>query len=527
MDQPRRSEVTPEFLQAKWDAIVIGSGLGGMTAAVGLAARGKKVLVLEQHYIPGGYATSFKRKGFTFETSLHCMPGLGEGGMIHRVLSELGVMDKITPIPLKETYAVRTPRGSLSMGADYLEQLKKMFPGESEAIGRVDKMIETLMAELGRVAPLTMLPGPLFTLLCRIAAPTIYRYTGKTLKEFLDEFIRSPFLKQLIAIQWGYYGLPLSRISAILYLLGWGGYLKDGIYYLKGTSQSLSNAFAERLKELGGTVLLRQRAEEITTEHGKVTGVISRTVKHEGTGECHHFRAPVVISNANPFDVHNKMLKGAEVPTALLDKMEKMEKSVSATCVYVGLDCPLSRLTKDEAHSAGFIDNEDIDYGEIFKERMEGKASGFDGYTDHGALDRDLAPPGKTSVVLIRCEFMTAWRGLSREEYLSRKAQATEEILAAMEKRVPGFREHIEVMETGTPLTMERYTSNPDGSFNGFAYTPERVGMINGGIPMQSEVKGLYHSNAWIGAFSGGFYGCILNGYAAVNTILHTADWRH
>ena len=214
-------------------------------------------------------------------------------------------------------------------------------------------------------------------------------------------------------------------------------------------------------------------------------------------------------------------------PPALTEEMEHMEKSISATCVYVGLDCPLSQLTEEEGHSAGFIDSENIDYDEIFRAKKEGRARGFDGYTDHGSIDRGMAPEGKTSVVLIRCEFMAGWRGLSAGDYAKKKVQATEEILTAMERRVPGFRAHIEVMETGTPLTMERYTSNPDGSFNGFAYTPERVGMGDGGIPMQSTVKGLYLSGAWIGALSGGFYGCIISGYSAATTILHTTDWRH
>lgn len=527
MDQPNRSEVTPEILKTKWDAIVIGSGIGGMTAAAGLACRGKKVLVLEQHYVPGGYATCFKRKGFTFEASLHCMPGLGEGGLINRLLTDLGVMQKITPIPLKETYIVKTPRGNLSMGADYLNQLKGLFPEESEGIDRVDRTIDTVLSELGRITHFTMLPRPVFSLLCRGAAPTIYKYSGTTLAGFLDEFIKSPFLKQLIAIQWGYYGLPLARISTILYLLGWGGYLKDGIYYIKGTSQALSDAFVERLEELGGTILLRQRVEEITVENGRAKGVISKTVKKDGTGEHHHFRAPVVVSNANPFDTYKKMLKEGQVEPSLLEEMEKLEKSISATCVYVGLDCPLSELTGDDAHSAAFIDSENTDFDAIFNEKLSGRPPGFDGYTDHGSIDRELAPPGKTSVVLIRCEFMTGWRGLSGEQYQKKKAQATEEILSAVEKRVPGFRSHIEVMETGTPLTMERYTSNPDGSFNGFAYTPERVGMGDGGIDMQSTVKGLYLTGAWTGALSGGFYGCILNGYTAANTMLHTADWKH
>ncbi|MGV8123861.1 MAG: phytoene desaturase family protein [Candidatus Xenobiia bacterium LiM19] len=527
MEQVKRDEVTAEILKTKWDAVVIGSGLGGMTAAVGLACRGRKVLVLEQHYIPGGCATSFRRKGFTFEASLHCTPALGEGALINRLLTELGVMDKITPIPMRESILVKSPRGDIPMRADYLDRLKKLFPDEAEGIDKVDEMIDTFNAELGRVTHYTMLPKPVFNLLCRVTAPSIYEYSGTTLGEFLDNTVKSPFLKQLISIQWGYYGLPLDRISTILYLTGWGAFLRSGMYYIKGTSQALSNALVERLEELGGKVLLRQHVEEIEVENGRAVGVISRTVRKDGAGERHRFSAPVIISNANPFDTYGKMLKNGLVPSSLMEGMEKMEKSMSLTAVYVGLDCRLSELTGEDAHSVTYLDSEDIDFSEVFRRKASGEEHGIDGYIDHSALDSDLAPPGKTAMSISRGDFMSGWRGLSEEEYRKRKAEVTEEMLAEMERRVPGFRSHIELVETSTPVTMQRYTANPDGAYNGFAYTPERVGMGVGGVDMQSTVKGLYLSNAWTGALSGGFFGCILNGYTAANTLAHTADWRH
>ncbi len=123
MGGKNRSEVTPGMEQAKWDVIAIGSGLTGLATAVTLATKGKKVLMLEHHYVPGGYATSFKRKGFTFEVSLHQTLALNEGGYMHDILSKLGVMDKITPIRLSSTLKLKTELGDLYVGPDYLTQL--------------------------------------------------------------------------------------------------------------------------------------------------------------------------------------------------------------------------------------------------------------------------------------------------------------------------------------------------------------------------------------------------------------------
>ncbi|MFQ6088806.1 MAG: phytoene desaturase family protein [Candidatus Methanofastidiosia archaeon] len=509
-----------------WDVIVIGSGISGMTTAVGLANEGKKVLILEQHYIPGGYATCFKRKGFTFEVSLHQTSGLGHGQTLNMILTELGVMDKITPIKLKETMLIKTPRGNLSMGADYLDQLRKMFPNEVTGLNQLDNIIDNIMAEMTKVMKLSMLPAPVFNLFGRFFAPTVYKYRNKTLAECLDELFTDPLLKQLVAVQWGYFGLPLGKISSVLYLLGWGGFLKEGIYYIKGTSQSLSNAFIDRLEELGGQLLVRQRVEKIVIENNRAVGVLSRKVKKDGMGETYEFRAPVIISNANPFLTFNDLVGRENLPHTIFKKMEKMEASSSALVVYIGLDCPLRSLTNDKFHSIMYIKDENLDFDRVFQEIKEGRYKGMVGITDYSSINSSLAPQGKTSMVLINSDFMKNWEGLSDEEYRNKKKETTEEILSAVESNFPGFRDHIEVMEVATPHTMARYTSNYEGAFNGFAYTTDRVGMGKGGLNIKSPLKGLYMSSAWIGATSGGYYGCITNGYMAAKVISRTANWK-
>lgn len=526
MKRKNRVKVTPEIKQTVWDAVVIGSGLTGLATAVTLANKSKRVLVLEQHYVPGGYASSFKRKGFTFEVSLHQTIALGEGGYLNRILSRLGVMDKITPIPLDSTLKLKTELGDLYVGPNYLNQLKQLFPQEAESIAQLDKLIDNIMRETQRAMMLTGLPQSLRRALARLLTPAIHRYYRQTLTDILDSFFNDDRLKQLIAVQWGYYGLPQDRISGIFYLLDWGGFLKSGIYYLKGTSQSMSNAFVERLEELGGTLLLRQNVAEIIIENGRAVGVRSQIVKKKDNGAIYEFRAPIIISNANPFLTFNKLLDGEKhIPQSYRDIMTKLEPSTSAVVAYIGLDCPYETFSHDKHHAVAKINVNDFDVNKTYREAAAGSNTGFGAVIHYSVMDPDLAPSGKSVIATIRNEFTTAWKGLSEAAYCAKKAAVTAEIVAALDEQYPGIRERIEVIEVGTPRTMTRYTNNPDGAFNGFAYTVERVGMFDGGLPAKTPVKGLYLAGAWAGAVGGGHAGSIPSGFMLGQMIARATNW--
>lgn len=215
-----RYQITKEQEETQWDAIVIGSGLGGMSAAVGMASQGMKVLLLEQHSVPGGYATSFKRKGFTFEVSLHNTSSLGPGGALNAILTEYGVMDKIHPITLDETMRIKTADFDISMGAEYLNELRRLFPHESAGIDKLNDILDRVLREMPRLMRLSLLPSWLYRLIGYLLAPTAMRYRNSTLEQLLDELFTDRKVRELTAIQWGYFGLPMGRISALLYILG-------------------------------------------------------------------------------------------------------------------------------------------------------------------------------------------------------------------------------------------------------------------------------------------------------------------
>lgn len=515
------SKVSDDIKKQSWDAVVIGSGLGGMTAAVKLAKEGKKVLLCEQHFLPGGYATSFKRKGYRFEASLHQTPGFAEKHIFNQILKELGVRDRITPIPLQETFLVRSTAGDFSMGPEYIAQLKKAFPSEAVSLDRLDKTVENILRQSCRLFPWSFLPRFLYELLGRIIAPDLCRCSRRTLNEFMADYTANPMLKQLLSILWGYLGLPLNRISALLYILEWGAFMKEGIYYIKGTSQALSNAMMDRIEELGGQVLLRTRVEKILVEQGRVRGVVAREVKKEGAGEQVTFRAPLVVSNANPFHTYLDLVGPENAPADTIRKMRNTEVSASATVLFIGLKCPLEKLTRIKSHSIALDAlTPETDMDKTFEDRLVGRFKGADCLADYSAIDPDLAPPGKSALTAIKIDFWNNWANLTEDEYRAKKERETAEILDQIEALIPGFKENVEVAELGTPRTMHRYTSNHLGAFNGFAYTLNRVGMGKGGFDAASPIKGLFFAGAWVGAVSGGYAGSLPNGYQTAQTAL-------
>lgn len=498
--------VTQNLPETEWDAIVIGSGLNGLSCAVSMAKDGKRVLVLEQHFIPGGYATCFKRKDFTFEVSLHATSDLGKGEPLNQLLDNLGVLKKIIPIRMNETVLLRTEAGDFTIGAGFISQLKKVFPHEAEGLEKLDNLIDKLLKE---VEFFMKNPVKKLTLVNKLTVPNLKKYSSMTLGECLDDYLQDPFLKQIFSAQWGFYGLPKDKVCALIYLLDVGSFIKRGSYYIKGTSQSLSNAFVERLKELGGRIILNQRVSKIIVENGKAVGVISKDALGK-SDKKYEFRAPIIISNADPYATY-KLTGHEHIPLPERNKLDMYEASASTTVAYIGLDCPLSRITNEQYHSISFIDK-GISSETEFQRILNGELAGMC-ITDYSNMDPELAPHGKAVITLLCLDFMDNWENMSREDYKAKKEKKLADMIELAEKYIPGFRAHIEYKELATPLTSKRYTGNCNGSFNGFAYTVKRVGMLDGGISTKTSVKGLYLCSAWGGEVSGGFKFSIMNGF--------------
>ena len=490
----------------QFDAVIIGSGLGGLSCAAAFARQGFKPLVLEQHDKPGGYATAFRRPGgFLFDVSLHST-GAGERNGIRNLISGFPEIKEVEFVPHKVVYRAIFPEHDIRVPARnmpaYLETLTKAFPAEAEGIrGLFDGM-----AALGReIRAYSSAGGKVDMSRMPVDFPNLVRYSMSTWGQVMDSSLKDPKLKCIISALWGYFGLPPSKLASIYYALPTISYINEGGYYPRGRSQTISDAFVKLIEERGGKVLLRTRVERILVENGVATGV--------RTADNREYKARVVVSNANAYDTFRKLLEPTDLLKDYLARMDRFSVSLSAFQIFLGLKTDLVR-------KLGITDSEifyypDYDAEAAYKGAVEGDATtpGFC-VTLYDNLFDGYSPKGKNTINIIALQGFDHWKPYEADYWKGRKAayRAEKERIAGILIRqaekvlLPGLSQAIEVKEIGTPLTNARYTSNYRGAIYGWDQTvdnamPRRVGQT-------TPIKNLYLAGAWTSPGHG--YGTVI-----------------
>lgn len=478
-----------------FDAIIIGSGLGGLSCAAAFARQGFKPLVLEQHNRPGGYATTFKRPGgFVFDVSLHST-AVGEREGLHNLISGFPEITGVEFLPHPTLYRMIYPDYDLQVPQQnlpgYIRMLTGHFPGEKEGIRGIFEDMQGLYAD---VRKLSSAEGEIEMSRFALDFPYLAKSYAKTWGAMVDDRISDPKLKALISSQWGYYGLPPSRLSSFYYALPAIGYLTRGGYYPVGKSQKISNALVGFIEERGGVVKLNTRVKEILIREQAAYGV--RTEAGE------EFSGKVVVSNANAHDTLYKMLGQEEYMNEYLARLKSYSVSLSSFQIFLG-------LKDDIVGQSGITDSEifletgyDIDqsYQNCLNAAIE---DGGIGLTLYDNIFEGYSPEGKNTLNIMTLQGYKHWEPYAEDYFKGNKSayrrekERMAEILIARveEKLLPGLRDAIEVKEIGTPLTNIRYTSNYRGAIYGFDQTLNNSGQNR--IGHRTPVKNLYLSGAW------------------------------
>ena len=375
-------------------AIVIGAGLGGLSAAAYLSKNGFNTDVFERNPHPGGYACSFVRGAYEFEASLHELSGIGpedNRGNCYRMLDACGVAQRVEFLPIDTFYTSIFPDFTVTVphgweGAE--EAYTTQFPDERKGIHRVLGHMRKMSHEVGALARAR---GPLDLVSFPLKGTQLMRSLGLTTAQVIDRELKDPRLKALFCNVWGYYGLPPSRLSWQMFALANADYIEHGPYHVKGTSQALSNAFVAAIEANGGRVHLRNGARRILTDGGKVTGIVA------DDGET--YESPYVVSNANHFTTCYDLIGQDSVPGSYLKALAEGHIGISTFNVYMGLDCPAESLGIDQHE---FFINETYDMDAQYRAAFSLHRQPCWVVTNYNHSYPEFSPPG-TSVVVITC----------------------------------------------------------------------------------------------------------------------------
>jgi prolycopene isomerase len=493
-------------VDSHWDAIVIGSGLGGLTAAARLAKTGLRVLVLEQHVIAGGYAHHFLRKVrgtkivYDFDVALHQTGDLIPGRHIHRVLNDLGILPDLALNRFEIAYRTRGPSHDLQVPADADDYEALLYQSYPDQTGPIRELFATLRA-IDEPAPDE---GP---------SEAAFASMGQSLEDLFDACGCDARLRSIVATLWGYLGLIPRQASAFLYAQLWSSYHLGGCFYFRGGGQALTDAFVDVIESNRGRVLLRSEVNGIRTENGRVVGV--ETKRHGA------FHAPVVVSNAAGPTTFHQLLDSPALARVDAEKSDSLPLSISIHQAYVGIRGDAAKLGLPDR---GLFVTPSYDFDDELRAlesgdyRSQGWMAG-----NHNLADPGHAPAGRSILHSTVMADGRLWEGLDDASYRERKADLEACLLDRLEQSIPDLRERIEICETGTPHTMQRYSGNPLGAIYGYASSPEGHSIHR--PEARTSVPGLYLAGAWTFP-AAGFTGSMSSGYRTAGLVCEDYEGR-
>jgi len=486
------------------NVVVIGSGIGGLTAAALLAKAGRQVLVLEQHDRAGGYAHGFKRKKYTFDAGVHLtsgcgMQGFSGGQIIRKVLQAVDSYEQLEFVEVNPFAFVSVGAVSVELPTSIdalVEQLGKLFPHERQGLQNL-LMLCLQLAEQVAKADDVIASDDLAVMNSELNL--LFKYRRSTLADVWGDYISDPQLQSIFAALWPYLGLPPEQVSFVYWASMLMGYVEDGAYYCKGGFQGLANALVAGLKLAGGDIRFKCHVERITVSDNQVQGVLL------SSGEF--IAAKTVISNADMLLTVKKLVGESYFPKRYLSRLQNMQPSMSIFVVYIATD--LDVVLAGAHHEAFYYD--ELDHEVNFNSSVQGDLSWMS-ITIPTLVDDSLAPKGEHLVMLtILADFDQT------NHWSPGKAQYVEKMLDFADKKIVGLKAHTLFIEAGSPATLQRYTLNHKGAAYGWDVSPKQVGANR--TANKAPIEGLYFAGHWTTP-GGGVYGVSYSGVQTAQKVL-------
>ncbi len=504
----------------KYDAIIIGSGLGGLSTAAFLAKEGKKVLVLEKHYVAGGFTHVFKRKGYEWDVGLHYVGEVNRKKTFLYQLFSFVTEGQLHWAEMDDVYdkiIIGNEQFDYVKGRKaFAEKMKSYFPAEEKAIEKyLDLIHEAAHAATGFFSEKAMPP-----LLGKIAGlfmkKDFYKYSKKTTLEVLQSLTSNKKLIAVLTAQYGDYGMPPSTSSFSIHAMVAKHYLNGGAYPVGG-SQRIAETVYPIIKNAGGEVLVNAGVKQIIVKDNKAVGV-----KMEDDSEIF---APIVISNAGIENTFKHLVEeSVAVQHGFNNKLETLQASSAHVCLYIGINKNWKELGLGNANLWIYPhDDHDKAINDFKKDHNAPLPVVYISFPSAKDPDWDNRYPNKSTVEIITVaeyDWFKKWeddRWKKRgEEYEKLKEAFSQRLLEQLYIHVPQLKGNIDFYELSSPLSTKHFTSYSSGEIYGMDHTVERFNQSF--LRAHTPIKNLFLTGQDV--VTVGIGGAIFSGLITASAIL-------
>ena len=471
--------------KGNFDAIIIGSGIGGLVTASQLAAKGARVLVLEKYIIPGGSGGSFKRKGYTFDVGASMIFGFGDKGytnLLTRALKDVNEKCETFPDPVQLEYHLPN-NFSISVDKSYEQFISKLsanFPKEKEGIKKFYDTCKSVFNCLDSM-PLLSIEDPSYLFKVFFKSPLsclgLARWLPVNAGDVARKFIKDPELLKFIDIEcfcWSV--MPALKTPMINAGMVFTDRHVGGINYPKGGVGKIAEKLVSGIEKLGSKIRYKANVTEIILENERAVGV------KLSNGE--EIYSDIIVSNSTRWDtfgLKNKkkgLISTKNVPKSEISWSETYKSSPSFVSIHLGVE---KNIISNNFNCHHIIVE---DWDELENEK------GVIFVSIPTLLDKSLAPEGKHIVHAFTPSSINEWEGLSRKEYLEKKEKYFSYLVKKISRILPNIDQNIDHKEIGTPKTHRKFLGRYEGS-----YGPIPSQKLLGLLPMPfntTRIKNLY-----------------------------------
>ncbi|TYP70870.1 phytoene desaturase family protein [Aquimarina intermedia] len=481
---------TPDISFDKDTYIIVGSGIGGLTTAVFLAKAGKKVVILEQHYTPGGFTHTFKRRdGFEWDVGVHYVGNMGEKSKLRGIFNYLS-NNRLEWDAMGDPYDVAyigDKRYEYVAGIEnFRNKFYEYFPEDKDAIDTYLKKLKSSTLKSFLFFVQKALPTPLRTIIGPVLRSFHATIAKRTTYEVLRSFTDNMELIAALTAQCGNYGLPPKQSSFAAHAIVVNHFMEGG-YYPRGGADAIPQTIVQHLKELNTEVFIKARVDHIITEKNKVSGISINGRVYA----CNN-----VISNAGAHNTFQKLLKGKHA-VSLKSGNTKLHRSTAHFCLYIGLNKSDKELELPKYniwwHKSHDLD-ENLEKHSLKENELPFAYISFPSSKDSAWSKKH--PNTSTIQIIGKTEFEnfeefedTEWmhRG---DRYATLKKDFEIAALKILLQLYPHLEDAIAYTEVSSPLSTKKFSGYQEGEIYGVTHAPERFTQRE--LTPRTKIKGLY-----------------------------------